>query len=190
MIQTVNDAMLELQGALIARSLYPYSHPHIRASERRAHALLGQALAQRDEVTVFALGERVVFDEDVLPASQTLSRSLFHQIRENGADRITFDRGLEEDELRKLLDRLAFAEEEERAPLITDGHIRFGFIQQTGDVSEGVVLGLTAPTEKQSFMKRITESTDRRVRNVVLSSSGENFVKESIDARQDWLSII
>jgi len=160
-IQTVNDAMLELQGALIARSLYPYRHPHIRASERRAHALLGQALAQRDEVTVFALGERVVFNEDVLPASQTLSRSLFHQIRENGADRITFGRGLEEDELRKLLDRLAFAEEEERPPLIAGGHIRFGFIQEAGDVSEGVVLGLPVPAEMATNLQEVWTGIER-----------------------------
>jgi len=161
-IQTVNDAMLELQGALIARSLYPYRHPHIRASERRAHALLGQALAQRDEVTVFALGERVIFNEDVLPASQTLSKSLFQQIRENGADRITFGRGLEEDELRKLLDRLAFAEEEQnRPPLVAGGHIRFGFIQQTGDVSEGAVLGLTAPTQMTANLREVWTGIER-----------------------------
>jgi DNA-binding MarR family transcriptional regulator len=44
--------------------------------------------------------------------------------------------------------------------------------------------------EKQNVVERIAEPGDRRVRNVVLSNQGENFVKQSIEARQSWVKEI
>ncbi len=44
--------------------------------------------------------------------------------------------------------------------------------------------------EKQDLVKRITAPQDRRVRKVTLSDQGENFVKQSIQARQDWINHI
>jgi DNA-binding MarR family transcriptional regulator len=44
--------------------------------------------------------------------------------------------------------------------------------------------------EKQNLVERIAEPGDRRVRNVVLSNQGENFVKQSIEARQSWVKEI
>jgi DNA-binding MarR family transcriptional regulator len=41
--------------------------------------------------------------------------------------------------------------------------------------------------EKQKWVKRIASAEDRRVRNVVLSGTGEKFVRQSIVARQSWL---
>jgi DNA-binding MarR family transcriptional regulator len=44
--------------------------------------------------------------------------------------------------------------------------------------------------EKQNLVERTAEPGDRRVRNVVLSNQGENFVKQSIEARQSWVKEI
>ena len=44
--------------------------------------------------------------------------------------------------------------------------------------------------EKQNLVERTAEPGDRRVRNVVLSDQGENFVKQSIEARQSWVKEI
>jgi DNA-binding MarR family transcriptional regulator len=44
--------------------------------------------------------------------------------------------------------------------------------------------------EKQNLVERTAEPGDRRVRNVVLSEQGENFVKQSIEARQSWVKEI
>jgi len=41
--------------------------------------------------------------------------------------------------------------------------------------------------EKQKWVRRISSAEDRRVRNVVLSDTGESFVKQSISARRSWL---
>ena len=44
--------------------------------------------------------------------------------------------------------------------------------------------------EKQNLVQRITDPTDRRVRNVALSEQGEHFVEESIKVRQNWVKNI
>ena len=44
--------------------------------------------------------------------------------------------------------------------------------------------------EKQNLVERTAEPGDRRIRNVVLSDQGENFVKQSIEARQSWVKEI
>ena len=44
--------------------------------------------------------------------------------------------------------------------------------------------------EKQNLVERTAEPGDRRVRKVVLSDQGENFVKQSIEARQSWVKEI
>lgn len=44
--------------------------------------------------------------------------------------------------------------------------------------------------EKQNLVERTAEPGDRRIRNVVLSDHGQNFVKQSIEARQSWVKEI
>jgi DNA-binding MarR family transcriptional regulator len=41
--------------------------------------------------------------------------------------------------------------------------------------------------EKQNLVARIPEPEDRRVRNVVLSEQGQEFVRQSIKARRSWV---
>lgn len=124
---SVNGAMLEMQAAMLARSLYPPEHPRIRASETRAGELLCGILAEREELTVLAVGERVVVEDEQLPGSASLAEGLFLRLRRRGADSITFRRGLEPGEIRRLLDFLADGERagERLEPSL---HVRFGFI--------------------------------------------------------------
>lgn len=44
--------------------------------------------------------------------------------------------------------------------------------------------------EKVNLVQRIPKLGDRRVRNVVLTEQGKIFVKQSIDARQNWVNEI
>jgi DNA-binding MarR family transcriptional regulator len=44
--------------------------------------------------------------------------------------------------------------------------------------------------EKLDLVRRIPAPEDRRVRHVVLTGQGENFVKQSVDARQSWVEEI
>ena len=67
----ISNALMEMQGALVARSLYPSGHPRIKACEERALKLFHEVLEQRPEITSGAFSpaakadscsERCVFD--------------------------------------------------------------------------------------------------------------------------------
>ena len=74
MIEQVNAALTELQGALVSRALYPSEHPLIRSHEERALALLEEVFQERPEISMFAVDNRVVFLNQVLPSSPSSSQ--------------------------------------------------------------------------------------------------------------------
>jgi len=129
MTESLNTAMLELQNALSARSLYPASHPHIRSSELRAYEMLREATEQMPEVTLFTVGERVIFEDQTLPGSPHLTEGLFRRLHERGVDRISFRTGLVVRELRTLLDALARGDVSQT--INPSAHVRLGFIKGT-----------------------------------------------------------
>jgi len=129
MIDSLNAALLELQSALTARALYPVSHPRIRTAESRAYELLHEVITNRGDVTLLGVDDRVIFENQALPSSAHLTDVLFRQLHDKGVDRITFLRGLTEDELRQLLDGLAATGSER--DLSPTANLRLGFIQAT-----------------------------------------------------------
>ncbi len=133
MLAVMDRAMLELQGAMTARSLYPRRHPHIRAGERRALTLFSEILAERPEITLFAVGERVILDDQVLPSSASLSASFFSGLRRCGADRFTLTQGVEAVEIRNFLDRLAESETDGEISLDSSPHLSFGYFKDDTD---------------------------------------------------------
>jgi len=129
MIRSVDTALLEVQRALLARSLYPPDHPRIGLGEARAHHMLCEILERRPEITFFAVEGRVIFENEILPSSATLSDTLFHVLNLKGVDQITFRRGLEQDEVRRLLDNLAGTADDGSWSLKASSHVGFGSLQ-------------------------------------------------------------
>ena len=136
MIQHVNDALVELQGTLLARALYPPNHPRIREGERRVHQRLASILARREEISLFAVDGRVVFDSEILPACTSLADTLFRMLQVYGVDRITFKRGVGPEELSHLLAALCDGENAGYGNLDPTTHIRFGALQSSRSVEE------------------------------------------------------
>ena len=152
MIETINAAMLELQSAVLSRSLYPPGHPRIRSSEEKAHALFGEILSSLPEITVFAVDDRVVFGEEVLPSSSNLVHTLFGMLRQKGVDQITVRAGLETAELRQLLDSLA-APAGETTSLAGSAHLSLGAILRgTSESSESAVETIVTAEEADALM--------------------------------------
>jgi len=123
-IETINSFLLLLQRALAARSLYPSSHPAVRASEEEAYEQMVPVLEQTGKITVAVVNDRVVWNEELLPAGRSLCQELFSALRRSGADRIGFRKGLRRDEIEALLDALA-----DSRPLRALGrchHLEFG----------------------------------------------------------------
>ena len=135
MIDTINSAMLELQGTLHARCLYPSGHPSIASGVEQSCAQLGQALQDRAKITVFCVDNRVICDDEVLPSSAGLARDLFHVLYRKGVDRITFRAGFEAGDVHHLLDGLMDDKDGKQRPLQSTSHVEFGFIRGEVDVA-------------------------------------------------------
>jgi len=125
----IGNALLEMQGALVARSLYAPNDTRIQACEERASELLKGCLETAPEITLFALGDRVILGGEILPASSSLADTLFPMLRRRGVDQLTFRRGLDREELGAFLDDLAIEEHDGR-PLRAGPHIGLGFLKQ------------------------------------------------------------
>ena len=54
-------------------------------------------------------------------------------------------------------------------------------------VSAAAVSQMVDRLERQNLVTRVSDSDDRRVRNVVLAEPGQRFVLQSIEARQSWI---
>lgn len=133
MIQTVNTALLEIQGALLARSLYPQHHPRIAQSEQRAGSLLREVLEERPEIKLFAVGERVIFDNEILPGSPSLADTLFRMLHMKGVDQLVVRRGIGDAEIGGFLDALASGAGPEATPLRSSPHLGFGSLKADGE---------------------------------------------------------
>jgi len=64
------------------------------------------------------------------------------------------------------------------------------------DICEHMMVSASAASqmadrlEKENLVKRIPKPGDRRIRNVVLTEQGDNFVRQSIESRQRWVKEI
>ncbi len=124
MIRKINSALLEMQGALLARSLYPVGSDQVGTTERRALQLWDEILEERDEVILFAVEGRVICDNEILQSSATLADTLFHTLQNRGIDQVTVRQGLTCHEIHELLDRLA--DMEGRSEIDATEHLGFG----------------------------------------------------------------
>ena len=129
MIGVVSTALLEMQGALVARSLYPSGHPRIRSCEERAVELINECLEQKSEITLFALDDRVILDGEILPASSSLIDTFFPMLHGRGVDQLIFRKGLASQEVAAFLDELA-ARDHADSPIAPSRHIGLGFLKQ------------------------------------------------------------
>jgi putative nucleotidyltransferase with HDIG domain len=136
LIGTVSTALLEMQGALVARSLYPAGHPRILACEQRAAELLHECLAEEQELTLFALDDRVIFNGEILPASSSLIDTMFPMLHSRGVDQLTFKHGLAREEIASFLDQLA-ANEGKARQFVPSTHIGIGFLKQEARTGNG-----------------------------------------------------
>jgi putative nucleotidyltransferase with HDIG domain len=147
----VNAALRELQAAVSAGALYPEGHPRILESLARCSEMLGEILDQRPEISVFAMGERVIFEDRVLADNDRLAAGLFRDLRRQGVDRITVRRGVQRPELEQLVHSLAPRKGEEAVPLRRSDHVEFGYL-------DGAVAAEAEEDDREREEKELRES--------------------------------
>ncbi len=182
MIDEVNTALMEMQAALLARSLYPEAHPRIKASEDEALSLLQSALGKLPEIMVFVVDDRVIFDNRILPSSSNLADMLFRMLQLNGVDQITFKRGLASGEIREFLDALASTEADQSKSLEPGTHLTFGSLREMGhdpsQLEKAVVSALTYADEAAEALPSVWDDL----------SNGKGFDSEMLGDMVSCLS--
>ena len=127
MIEAVNNIMIDLQRSLAAHLIYPPGH-YVQACQDRLFEKVIEVLESCDVVNVFMLDDRVVYQDQVLPASESLVSGIFGALYKHGVDQITFCRGIKRWEIEALLNELVACEAEEDRRLIASEHILFSYI--------------------------------------------------------------
>jgi len=155
MLNKINAALTDMQGALVARALYPSEHPLIRKHEKAALTMLHEALEQRSEISTFAVDNRVIFDNKVLPSSPTLAETLFRALHLCGFDRITIRQGVILSELEQVLDSLAQGVSGEVSELESTPHVTLGSLDDVASVTPVAGLDVDA-----SSVQLVGDATD------------------------------
>lgn len=153
MIGKINAALLEMQGALLERSLYPSGSDRVSTTEQRAWDRWNEILEHREDVTLFVVEGRVICDNEILPSSATLVDTLFHMLQNRGIDQLTVCRGLTRDEIRELLDRIA--DTDERGDVRATEHLRFGSLSAVQ--REAPSPGARTDTEAERYAREAAE---------------------------------
>ncbi|MAE63161.1 MAG: hypothetical protein CMJ18_02710 [Phycisphaeraceae bacterium] len=165
---------MELQSALVARKLYSADHQSVREATDRLLELLRKIFVERAEIAVFAVDDRVVFEGDVLAASENLADRLFADLGRHGIDRVILRRGLKPDEIGRIVEVLIDTKSDPPPALTPSAHVLFGFIDT--HAADDIATDGAAPTQQrlEDLWQDITEGrspNDSNVCNIVSSVS-------------------
>ena len=155
MTATVEALLKDLQSAVTSRALYPAEHPRTRAGIERIEREVQELTAERGEISVFGLGDKVVHDGLALPGSESLARSLFAVLKACGYDRLTIRRGVSREEIDEFVANLADASRRPEAvaqgALKPSTNIRLSSFQQARPGSG------SAPLTEEDFFREETQ---------------------------------
>jgi HD-GYP domain-containing protein (c-di-GMP phosphodiesterase class II) len=130
----VQPLIIALATALHARALYPREHPRVVAAAREICARLAEVLRARrgEEFTLLVVDDLVVIDDRPVRSGSIYMQSLVRILGRFGVQRVTLAAGLEEGEVRAVLDGLSSAGE-----LASSPHFTLGRVQVAGGQGAG-----------------------------------------------------
>jgi putative nucleotidyltransferase with HDIG domain len=118
-----------LAAALRGAQLYAATHPLVT---RNVAALLETVTAAHGasaSVTIGIVGDELVVGDTPVPRAAETMGELLRRLRQAGIERIVIDRGVEADELARLVQTVARADGADQAAALALPHIRVGRIQ-------------------------------------------------------------
>jgi putative nucleotidyltransferase with HDIG domain len=120
-----------LAAALRGAQLYAPTHPLVTRNVAALLETLTAAHATAASVTIGIVGDELVVGETPVPRAAETMGELMRRLRQAGIERMVIDRGVEPDELARLVQTVSRAEGAAAEPtaLPTFAHIRLGRIQ-------------------------------------------------------------
>jgi HD-GYP domain-containing protein (c-di-GMP phosphodiesterase class II) len=127
------QVMSLLNAAVTNTRFYAHTHPQVGRYVENAYRGLTRLLGQRQEITLFLVGDDVVADNRHLPSDSPHVSKLVDVLRKKAVERITFVSGLPKAELETLIQNLASTD---TASVHSSACIRLGKVEISVDASE------------------------------------------------------
>jgi len=109
--QLVEDFITYLCNATRNKVIYPSGHPIITRSLTRTFEILDSILEEKDEVSVGIMGDELIFEGRPLHEISATLYGFTRDLRQREIEKITFLRGLRNEEFSGLVDVLAMSQE-------------------------------------------------------------------------------
>lgn len=114
MIEKIESCFKNILASLQTAKFYGTQHPMFKNSVSKAHKDIEDVLLERQELVIGIVGDELAFEKEILFELSKLAKSAIVYLKEKGIEKITFYRGLKEEELGKFVTFLATSKEEEK----------------------------------------------------------------------------
>jgi putative nucleotidyltransferase with HDIG domain len=123
------EVVRRLAAALRGAQLYAPGHPLVGRSIGALSETLALALANSASVTIGIVGDDLVVGDFPIPRAAETLGELMRRLRQSGIERIAISRGVDADELTRLVASVASGETGKDGPLAKLPHVRVGRIE-------------------------------------------------------------
>ncbi len=107
----VEDFIIYFSNATRNKVIYPSGHPIIMRSLMRTFEILESLLAEKDEINMAVVGDELVFEGMALHEISATLYGFTRDLRQREIEKITFLKGLKNEEFLGLIDVLTMAQE-------------------------------------------------------------------------------
>lgn len=106
MIEKIERYLKELIVALQIAKIYTSGHPKFSEFLNQAHKSLTDILGEKEKFTIGIIGEELAFEKEIFFELSKRIKAAILLLKEKGVERITFVRGVGQDELVKFIEYL------------------------------------------------------------------------------------
>jgi len=107
----VEDFITYLTNATRNKTIYPSGHPIIMRSLMRTFEILETLMEEKEEINIAVVGDELIFEGMHLHEISTALYGFTRDLRQRGIEKITFLKGLKNEEFLGLIDVLTMAQE-------------------------------------------------------------------------------
>jgi len=105
------DFITYLSNAVRNKAIYPSGHPIIMRSLMRTFEILETLMEEKEEINIAVMGDELIFEGMALHGISAALYGFTRDLRQRGIEKITFLKGLKNEEFLGLIDVLTMAQE-------------------------------------------------------------------------------
>ncbi|MCK4802639.1 HD-GYP domain-containing protein [bacterium] len=170
----IEDFITYLTNATRNKVIYPSGHPIIMRSLMRTFEILETLMEEKEEINIAVVGDELIFEGMHLHEISTALYGFTRDLRQRGIEKITFLKGLKNEEFLGLIDVLTMAQEKLKnsggpiKALASKGikNITFGKIGALKETQPELGHGEEFKTKAKEFYKDAVDAIKRIVEDI------------------------